>query len=126
MLSWFRLQRRSLASVVLLSLAVMGASSAAPHADDCHDTACAGVYVPHDESAHRLRAGSSEDSRHPLHCTVCHLTRSFSRVVQVSQNLSIPPERVVRYEVHLVRAPRTSPAAQPPLRSPPSSPESVS
>ncbi|HEY8549995.1 MAG TPA: hypothetical protein VIL35_08585 [Vicinamibacterales bacterium] len=122
MLSWFRRCGRVVTAAVLLSLTAMGASLSLPHADDCHDAGCAALAVVHDESAHRFRAAPELEHSHPLHCAICHWTRSISPAVEAVHALSTPPERIVPVHARPGHTPRTFPAAQPPLRSPPASP----
>ena len=74
MLSWFRERSRSIASAALFALVTLTISSAAPHPDDCHDADCA-LTLPHDPSGHSI-GRSQESSEQPIHCVLCHWTRS--------------------------------------------------
>jgi hypothetical protein len=112
---------RAIAVAVLLPL-VLAPLVAAPHAAACHDAECDVAYVEHDESAHKLKRASSEDSGLPSHCAVCHLARSFRTGPEFTQEFAAPPEYRIRVDLPLVGAPLVFPAAQPPLRSPPSVP----
>jgi hypothetical protein len=119
MLQWFRIRASAIALVAITALAATGAAALAPHDDDCHDGAC--VLVQHDASAHQMRAPSVGDP-HQDHCLVCHWTRSF----RLRTEARILPAPVGDSgELLLVEHPApasSAPLAQPPLRSPPSSP----
>ena len=121
MLRWFRAHARSIAATALASLATLSVWSAAPHQDDCHDAMCVSVVVPHDPSAHSIRAYSSHTDR-PLHCVLCHWTRIVRPSASAAQHLAPAVERNVRAFVNIVSAPQFFFAAQPPLRAPPVSP----
>jgi hypothetical protein len=123
MLQWFRAHSRSIAATALISLATLSVWSATPHQDDCHDAMCASVVVSHDSSAHSLGRAPSETDR-PLHCVLCHWTRVVRPTATAAQHLAPPVERNVRSLVNIVSAPQYFSAAQPPLRAPPSSPDS--
>jgi hypothetical protein len=121
MLQWFRARSRAIAASALISLATLSVWSAAPHQADCHEAICASVVVPHDPSAHSIgRDTSTADP--PLHCVLCHWTRTSRPSADTAYHLTPAVERNVRFLVDLVRAPQTFVAAQPPLRAPPSSP----
>jgi hypothetical protein len=118
MLQWFRLRARAVAAATLVSLVGLGGLSSATHDADCHDDDCAVALLSHDPSDHGIGGGSS-DAAQPVHCILCHWTRStrpstepvhhFAR--PVTENVVVHPE--VRGALSLVQA------AQPPLRSPP-------
>ena len=74
MLSWFRERSRSIAATALLALLTLTISSAAPHPDDCHDADC-GLTLPHDPTGHSVER-PQESSGQPIHCVLCHWTRS--------------------------------------------------
>jgi len=122
-MTWFRAKVRIIAAVLLASLASLGGSLYAPHAVDCHDADCGTILVAHDASAHRVTAAAAAAETHPLHCLVCHWARSFRPRIEV-RFLTAPAAQagfVVHIEYFTAAArPR---AAQPPLRSPPSSPD---
>lgn len=100
----------------------MGASVVSPHEDDCHDAACRTIAVEHDASAHRMGAPQEGAEAPPLHCLVCHATRSFRQRTD-ARILSTPvAETGTTVHVEFFTAAAPAPAAQPPLRSPPSSP----
>ena len=116
---WFRVYASRIATAAILSLVAVGMSAAAPHEDDCHDAACHPIAVEHDASAHRVAAPAAA-AEHPPHCLVCHWARSF-RPHTESRVLTAPASRAgVTIHVEYFTAAVTAPAAQPPLRSPPS------
>ncbi len=122
MLSWFRSRASGVAATLLLSLATLRVSAVSPHEDDCHDAACRAMAVEHDASAHQIGAPSTESDVHPLHCLVCHWVRSF-RPPTEARILSTPAaEAGTTLHVEIFTAAAAAPAAQPPLRAPPSSP----
>jgi hypothetical protein len=121
MLQWFRARARSIAATALVSLATLSVWSATPHQDDCHDAVCASIVVPHDPSSHSIGRDTSTTDR-PLHCVLCHWTRTSRPSATVAHHLAPAVDRTVRILADLVRAPQTFVAAQPPLRAPPSSP----
>ena len=119
MLKWFRVEAPRVAAIAIAAMLVAGGSAIAPHQDDCHDGPC-GI-VQHDASAHRVGAPEAASGA-PIHCLVCHWVRSFrprteARIVStpvVESRVSIP--------VEFLTASASAPVAQPPLRSPPTSP----
>ena len=121
MLAWYRAQSRALAALLLTAFVSLSAATAAPHADDCHDTLCVTDAVDHDAGDHSVQAPPAPDD-HQLHCIVCHWIRAFKPAAQSSQTTtpSIPDDVLVR--APFVGTPSAFPAAQPPLRSPPASP----
>ena len=120
MLQWFRAKARSVGATALLSLVTLTVWSALPHQDDCHDEICA-VIVPHDPSAHSVGRTDSSNGDRPLHCVLCHWTRTFRPSAQAAHPLAPAVDRAVRVLVHVVLAPEAFLAAQPPLRAPPTS-----
>ena len=125
MMTWFRAQARSVAATLLLSLATLGVSFYAPHPADCHDVACGAILVAHDASAHRLTANPSAAETHPRHCLVCHWARSFRPRIEVRFLTAPAATPGVTIHVEYFTAAVTARVAQPPLRSPPSSPAGV-
>ena len=122
-MTWFRAKSRIVAAALLVSLASLGGSLYAPHAVDCHDAECGTIFVAHDASAHRVSAAPAAAETHPLHCLVCHWARSFRPRIEV--RFLTAPAAQAGYVVHIeyfTPAARAR-AAQPPLRSPPSSPD---
>ena len=122
---WFRAHARTVAATLLLSLATLGASLYSPHPADCHDADCGVILVAHDASAHRLTANPSAAGTQPLHCLVCHWARSFRPSIEVRFLTTPAATRGVTLHVESFTAAVTAPVAQPPLRAPPSSPETV-
>jgi hypothetical protein len=121
MLAWYRGGARAVASVLLVAFATLGAATAAPHHDDCHEAFCASSAVVHDPAAHSVQSPPEPDE-HPLHCVVCHWIRAFKPAAASVQHAapSIPDDVLVH--APFVGTPASFPAAQPPLRSPPVSP----
>lgn len=103
-------------------MVVVGGAAVAPHEDDCHDAACHAVIVEHDASAHRVGAPSVDDETHPLHCLVCHWVRAFRPRTEARFVSALASDAGMRIPVQFVAISSRAPFAQPPLRSPPSSP----
>jgi hypothetical protein len=120
MLSWFRRWSRSIASAALVSLAALTLSSAAPHADDCHDAEC-GLAAPHHPSSHSV-GRPQESSDHPIHCVLCHLTRSVRPATETAPLFAPVDAEDVRLSVDVFSALSQASFAQPSLRAPPASP----
>ena len=120
---WLRARARPLAVALLALMATLGTSVYVPHAADCHDPDCDLIIVAHDASAHRLTSNSSAAETHPLHCLACHWARSF-RPRTESRVLPTPDVRAGHHvHVEYFTAAVSAPVAQPPLRSPPQSPD---
>jgi hypothetical protein len=123
MLDWVRSRASHIARLLLLSLATAAAWEAVPHEDRGHQFAARRADIgPHAESDHELRAESSSDSEHRLHCLVCHWARAFRPLANQSTHLI--PDLEAGSRVHTSTA---APAfqllpAQRTLRSPPLSP----
>jgi hypothetical protein len=124
MLAWYRARVRGLAALLLVSLATLGASTAAPHQDDCHDALCVSSVVTHDPAAHSFEGPPAPDE-HPLHCIVCHWIRAFKPSIEATSVSAASIPDVVLVHPEFFSTPGTFPAAQPPLRSPPASPAPV-
>lgn len=121
MLTWFRFHASRIAATAIVSLTTVGGSALTPHQDDCHDAACRAMAVEHNAAAHRMAASPTGTDAHPQHCLVCHLVRSF-RPRAEAKILSTPAaEAGTAVHVELFTAAASAPAAQPPLRSPPTS-----
>ena len=122
MLHWFRSRASGVAATLLLSLAALGGSAVSPHEDDCHDPGCSVVVVEHDATAHRITTPSTIADSHPLHCLVCHWTRTFRP--QITTKFIAAPAVLIRTysRFDLITLARKAQVAQPPLRSPPASP----
>jgi len=120
MLHWFRVRASWLAVLATVALVAAVGSSVVPHQDDCHEAQCA--VVQHDASAHRITAPAYA-SADPIHCLVCHWARSF-RPRTESRILPTPAsEPGITVHVEYFTAAAGAPVAQPPLRSPPPSPD---
>jgi hypothetical protein len=59
---------------LLLIVALFSGTVVRPHVDD---PACASAAVLHDESAHRLTAGTERANADGDHCFLCHTFRSY-------------------------------------------------
>jgi hypothetical protein len=114
---------RQIAATLLCSLLATIVSQALPaHGLASHDSAClTALELAHDESSHRLSAPLTTSERHPLHCLVCHLARTFRPSPQIDRQSA--PDLEPRAAVHVVSAPapRAVDAAPLSLRAPPSS-----
>jgi hypothetical protein len=122
MLSWFRSTASGVAATLLMSLATLGVSLYAPHPVDCHDAECGTILVAHDASAHRVGANTSTADTHPLHCLVCHWARSFRPHITTTFVATPAAYAGIRLHFDFIPVARNTQVAQPPLRSPPSSP----
>jgi hypothetical protein len=117
---WFRAQDRSLsvATFVLLSLAV--GTNVASHGMGGHDDHGPSLVV-HDASAHAFTDGSAAPQGEPLHCVLCHLTRTVRPTVDVTYRAPARDDRTLLVRRPTLLVPAIFPAAEPPLRSPPAS-----
>lgn len=122
MLCWFRVHAPRIALAAILSFAAVGASAVAPHEDDCHDAACWAMAVEHDAAAHRLSARPTGADAQPLHCLVCHWGRSFRPRTEARVLFTPVAETAAAVHVEIFTAAAAAPAAQPPLRAPPTPP----
>lgn len=118
MLRWLRGSARTIASVVLLALTSLLASSITPHQDDCHEGLCGASVFPHDASTHSVQA-SRDTADHPLHCVMCHAGRSFRPSSEPAHNLAQSPTHTLRDQLEVASVLSSSPSSRPPLRSPP-------
>jgi len=122
MLHWSRSHLRALAVAVLVSLSTLATWSLAVHELDCYDRDGAPVFVVHDASAHAFRDAAPAPGDHPVHCVLCHWTRSFAPRVH---SVTLAPY-VVRSTVAApalsVRLASVFAGTQPPLRGPPATP----
>jgi hypothetical protein len=119
---WFRLRAPGIAATLLVWLAVLGASLVAPHPADGHDADSGAILVWHDASAHRLHGRPAAPGRHPEHCLVCHWVRAFRPRTEVRFVSTLTADAGISVPVALFTISRRAPVAQPPLRSPPTSP----
>jgi hypothetical protein len=120
MLSWFRKQSRSVASAALLALVTLTISSAAPHPDDCHDADC-GLGLPHDPSGHSI-GKTQESSGQPIHCVLCHWTRSVRPTPESAPFFAPVVSEDVKVSLDVFTTPSQTVLAQPALRGPPATP----
>ena len=119
MLQWFRARARLVAAATLVSLTTLGGLSSATHGGDCHDDDCVVSLLPHDPSTHGV--GTTEDAAgHPLHCILCHWTRSIRPSTETVHQIARPITTDVGPSTDVPAALSPVQAAQPPLRSPPS------
>jgi hypothetical protein len=123
MLQWFRARASTIATIAMLSMAVVGGSAVVPHEDDCHDGCPASA--GHNPAAHRIGGTSVDTDGHPLHCLVCHWVRAFRPRTEARVVSAPSTETAVNVYVELVSVSGRAPVAQPPLRSPPGSPISA-
>ena len=121
MLAWYRTRTRALAGLLLVAMTALAAATAAPHADDCHETLCVNSVVDHDPESHRFEGPPPADD-HSLHCVICHWIRAFKPAIQAAQSPTPPTPDDVLVHAPFIGTPAAFPAAQPPLRSPPISP----
>jgi hypothetical protein len=124
MLQWFRTRASTIATVAILSMAAVGGSAVVPHEDDCHD-ACPATAGQHNPAAHRIGGTPVDADSHPLHCLVCHWARAFRPRTEARVVSAPSTETAVNIYVEIVSVSGRAPVAQPPLRSPPSSPISA-
>jgi len=117
MLSWFRARSRSIAGAALLALVTLTISSAAPHPDDCHDADCS-LTLPHDPSGHSI-GKPQESSGQPIHCVLCHWTRSVRPTPETAPFFAPVIAQNVKGFVDVFSAPSQTFLAQPALRGPP-------
>lgn len=112
---------RALAAAVLVSLSALGVWSTVAHGLDCfdHDDAVVAVVV-HDASAHVFSSAAPADEDRPIHCVLCHWTRTFGPSVQSVAAAPSLADRTVAIPVDDATVPRLVAAVQPPLRAPPS------
>jgi hypothetical protein len=108
----------SLVPALLLSLAAL----AVPHdGHSGHDPDSDFTPVFHDESAHRI--GSPSLNREPPgHCAVCHWSRSFRTLQQVTFWASAALETAAFVSLENFSTPKIALAGLPPFRSPPALP----
>jgi hypothetical protein len=117
MLSWFRDRSRSIAGAALFALVTLTLSSAAPHPDDCHDADCS-LTLTHDPTGHSV--GRPQDSGgHPIHCVLCHWTRSIRPATENAPLHAPAVAEDVRASVDVFSAPSQPFLTQPALRGPP-------
>lgn len=116
---WFRAHARIVAATALVSLLALGGLSPAAHGGECHDEECALTLVPHDPASHSIRNGAAGPSGNPLHCVLCHGTRSTRPSAESAHHLPRPVADDVLPHSEVPGVPSRAQAAQPPLRSPP-------
>jgi hypothetical protein len=123
MLQWFRAQARAISSVALVALATITVLSAAPHDEDCDDTPCTAT-GRHDPGDHTI-AGATSTSDRPLHCVLCHCTRTVRPSAGAFQPLAPFVEVTCRRAEDTSGARQPSLARQPLLRGPPTTPRTA-
>jgi len=112
--------RASAATALVAALALFTASiDALLHVLTEHDVVCETLVSPHDPSAHRMRAATSDEAP-PLHCLACHWARSL-RTNQAVNGPAVHDDggtlHVQPASVRLITAPARTHL---PARSPPS------
>ena len=80
------------------------------------------VAVEHDASAHVIGGPPTATDAPRMHCLVCHLARSFRPQAEARVMSAPAADTGTATSVELFTAAVSAPAAQPPLRSPPSFP----
>ncbi len=118
MLQWFRARLRVVAAATLVSLVGLGGLSSATHGADCHDDDCYIALLPHDPSSHGI-GSATPDAGHPLHCILCHWTRSMRPSTETVHQFARPITTDLRPQPDVLGSLSLVQAAQPPLRSPP-------
>jgi hypothetical protein len=98
----------------------VGGVSSVGHSGDCHDEECGLEALGHDASSHRVGPDSA-DPAHTLHCVLCHWTRSIRLSPGLGHSLASPIAGDVLIQIESPGVIFRVDAAQPPLRSPPSS-----
>jgi hypothetical protein len=122
MLIQLRRHLRVLAAAVLVSMSAVTGWSALVHELDGHDHETAPAFVVHDESAHAFRSATPSEGERPVHCVLCHWTRTLGLGLQtVSIALSFASETLVAQATDSILLHRVA-AVQPPLRAPPARP----
>lgn len=122
---WLRSRARGIAATLLVWLVALSASLVARHPVDGHDADAGAILVWHDGSAHRLRGRPAAPGRHPEHCLVCHWVRAFRPRTEVRVVSTLTADAGIGVPVAFFTISSRAPVAQPPLRSPPSSPISA-
>ena len=106
-------------------LALFFGTLGTPHSSDPrHDSDRALVVIPalHDEADHQLQAGRTSPASPESHCEMCHFARSF-RPRADARGVSAPSARAgTPHDLETFTAIPSALTAQPPLRSPPTSP----
>jgi hypothetical protein len=117
-MQWFRVRARIVAAVTLVSLTALGGLSSAAHGPDCHDDDCYIALIAHDPSSHGIGT-TTADGGHPLHCILCHWTRTLRPSTDAVHQIARPVTSDIRPQPDIPAALSPVQAAQPPLRSPP-------
>ena len=119
MLQRVRVRARVVAAATLVALTALGGLSSATHSGGCHEDECVSSLLPHDPSTHGIGTPPDE-AGHPLHCVLCHWTRSTRPSTESVHQIARPITSDVRPPTDALAALSPVQAAQPPLRSPPS------
>jgi hypothetical protein len=118
MLAWFRANGRSLAVAVFVVLAAAGGANVAGHGPIGHDDH-GPLLIVHDAAAHAFTDGSAAPREEPLHCVLCHLTRTVRPTLHLAHHAPAHDDRTQVLRRPTLRVAAVFPAAEPPLRSPP-------
>ena len=122
MLKWFRVRASAIAPILLLSLTAL----TLPHVgDSAHDAdSVFAIVFAHDAAGHAIGRSSAGEGP-PDHCAICHFSRPFRPLTQIAFVAAAAAEAtaLVFHDVHAVAKAEFS--AQPPLRAPPLSPDSL-
>jgi hypothetical protein len=115
-----RRRLRVLAAAVLVSMSVVTGWSTLAHELDCYDHDTAPAFIVHDESSHAFQNAAPSASERPVHCVLCHWTRTFALgfqpsvvVLHASSAYALTVQTADGGLLHPVSA------VQPPLRAPP-------
>ena len=119
MLHVFRRHLRGLAVAVLAALSAVGGWSTLTHGFDHHDIDNAPAFVVHDASEHAFRGPEPLDGERPVHCVLCHWTRTYGPGIQSASVVHAVASRTL--SIHVVDAGLVHglTVVQPPLRAPP-------
>ena len=117
-LGWFRAQLRSLTVATFVALSVSGGANVVEHGLGGHD-AHGPLLVVHDASAHAFNDGSAARQAEPLHCVLCHLTRTVRPALESAHHAPTYDNPATPLPRPGLLVPAVFPAAEPPLRSPP-------
>jgi hypothetical protein len=116
---WFRARARWFAAVTTAALVSLTCVTSAAHGFECHEDECGSIVVPHDAASHAVTAGSTAAAGGPLHCVLCHWTRSTRPAPEPALLLARPAAEAVCAQINVGATLSPAHAGQPSLRSPP-------
>jgi len=85
---------------------------------EADDAACERLYVAHDESAHRVGAERSHDTRVPQHCALCHWLQSLQTLLATS-SVPLPGSDIEHFVLPSVTPAGRHAVGEVPARAPP-------